>query len=178
MSMYYEVQFIPGTSIEVKVERYKEEIGKPYSKIDLYLCNVSNVDSDVNLKVIDDNEVTIQGNSNQTISNQLTHQQNTNTNPTQNTNIPSLLISQGQQEVRQNPSNDRDGFEDLFPSISFIQSLTGSYVEDVHRLFESSVENEEEQCCSRNINHVIARKVYCPICNNPFNVNTIEDHAD
>ena len=31
------------------------------------------MDSDVNLKVIDDNKVTIHGNSNQTISNQLTH---------------------------------------------------------------------------------------------------------
>ena len=92
------VQFIPGTSVELTVERYKEEIGKPYSKIDLYLCNVSGADSDVNLKVIDDNKVTIHGNSNQTISNQLTHQQHTNTNPTQNTNIPSLLISEGQQQ--------------------------------------------------------------------------------
>ena len=29
------VQFILGTNIEFTVERYKEEIGKPYSKIDL-----------------------------------------------------------------------------------------------------------------------------------------------
>ena len=43
------------------------------------------MDRDVNLKVIDKNKVTIQGNSNQTISNKLTHQQNTNTNPTENT---------------------------------------------------------------------------------------------
>ena len=42
------LQFIPGTNIEFTVERYKKEIGKPYSKIDLYLCNVSNVDNDVN----------------------------------------------------------------------------------------------------------------------------------
>ena len=86
------------------------------------------MDSDVNLKVIDDNNVTIHGNSNQTISDQLTHEQSTNTNPTQNTNIPSLLISKGQQEVRQSPSNDENGFENLFPSINFIQSLTGSDV--------------------------------------------------
>ena len=66
----------------------------------------------------------------------------------------------------------------LFPSINFIQSLTGSYVEDVHRLFESSLKSEEEPCCSRNINPVIERKVYCPICNNPSNVSTIEEHAD
>ena len=45
-------------------ERYKEEIGKSYSKIDLYLCDVSKADSDVNLKVIDDNKDTIYGNLN------------------------------------------------------------------------------------------------------------------
>ena len=45
-------------------ERYKEEIGKSYSEIDLYLCDVSKADSDVNLKVIDDNKDTIHGNSN------------------------------------------------------------------------------------------------------------------
>ena len=118
-------QFIPGTNIEFTVERYKEEIGKPYLKIDSYLCNVSNVDSDVNSKFIDD-KVTIHDNSNQTIFNQLTHEQNTDTNPTQKTNIPSILISEGQQEVRENPSNYENGFENLFPSINFNESLTGS----------------------------------------------------
>ena len=58
------VQFIPGTNIDFAVDRYKEERGKPYSKIDLYLCNVSNVDSNVNLKVIDGNKVRIYDNPN------------------------------------------------------------------------------------------------------------------
>ena len=34
-------------------------------------------------------------------------------------------MPEGQQEVRQNPSNDENAFENLFPSITFIQSLTG-----------------------------------------------------
>ena len=102
------VQFIPGKNTEFPVERYKEKIGKSYSKIDLHFRNVCNVDRDVNLKV---NKVTIHGNSNQTISNQLKHQQSTNTSPTENKKIPSFLVSQGQQEVRQNPSNGEDGFE-------------------------------------------------------------------
>ena len=55
------VQFIPGTNIEFTVEKYNE---------DLYLCNLSIVDS---LKVIGDNKVTIHGNLDQTISDQLTH---------------------------------------------------------------------------------------------------------
>ena len=96
-------------------------------------------------------------------------------------NIPSLLTSEGKQKVRQNPSIYENGFENLFPSINFIQSLQkGSDVEDIPRLFESSFEKEEEPCCSRNINinPVIERKVYCPICNNPFSVSTIEEHVD
>ena len=55
-------KLIPGTSIAFTVEIYKEEIGKSFSKIYLYLCNVGNVDSDVNVKVIDENEVTIHSN--------------------------------------------------------------------------------------------------------------------
>ena len=50
----------------------------------------------------------------------------------------------------------------------------GSYVEDVHGLFESSVEYKEKPCCSRNINPC---NMYCPIWNNPFSVSTIEEHA-
>ena len=63
------VQFISGKKFPV--ERYKETIGKLYSKIDLYLCNVSNVDRDVNLKV---NKVMIHGNSNQAIFNHIKYQ--------------------------------------------------------------------------------------------------------
>ena len=48
----------------------------------------------------------------------------------------------------------------------------------MHRLFESSLKNKEKPCCSRNINPVIERKVYCPIYNNAFSVSTIEEHAD
>ena len=88
------------------------------------------------------------------------------------------MISEGQQEEWQNPSNDENVFENLFPSINFIQSLTGSDVEDEHRLFESSLQNEEEPCCNRNINPVMERKAYLPICNNPFSVSSIEEHAD
>ena len=109
------------------------------------------------IKVIDNNKVKIHSNSNQKTSKKLTDEQKTITNPTQNTNIPSGMLSEGQQEVRQNSSNDENGFENLFPSISFIQSLTRSYVEDVHRLFEFS-DNKEEPCCCRNINTGIERK--------------------
>ena len=76
----------------------------------------------------------------------------------------------------QKPSIDENGFKNLFPSIKFIQPLRGSYVEDVHRLFESSLENQEEPCCSRNINPAIERKVYCLISNNTFSIT--EEHAD
>ena len=80
--------------------------------------------------------------------------------------------------MKQNPSNDENGFKNLFFSIKFIQSLMGSDVEDEHSIFKSSLENEEQPCCSKTVNTVIERKVYCPICNNPFNVRAIEEHED
>ena len=54
------VQFIPGNNKEFTVELYKEEIGKPYSKIDLFLCNVSNVDDAVDRKVVKDKKVSME----------------------------------------------------------------------------------------------------------------------
>ena len=54
------------------------------------------MESDVNLKDIDDNKVTIHGNSNQIISYKLWHEQNTKTNSTQNTNVLSVVVSEGQ----------------------------------------------------------------------------------
>ena len=74
------------------------------------MCNVNNVDRDVNLKA---NKVIIHGYSIQAISHKLKYQQSTNTGPTENKKILSLLISEGQQEVRQNPSIDEDGFENF-----------------------------------------------------------------
>ena len=62
--------------------------------------------------------------------------------------------------MRQNPFSDENGFQNFFLSINYIQYLTGSVVKDVHRLFESSLENEKEPCCSSNINPVIEQKVY------------------
>ena len=52
----------------------------------------------------------------------------------------------------------------------------GSDVEDEHSIFKSSLENDEQPCCSKTVNTVIERKVYCPICNNPFSVRAIEEH--
>ena len=54
------VQFIPGTNKEFTVELYKEEICKPYSKIDLFLCNISNVDDAVDRKVVEDKKYSME----------------------------------------------------------------------------------------------------------------------
>ena len=48
------VQFILGSNKEFTVELYEEELGKLYSKIDLFLCNVSNVDDAVDRRVVED----------------------------------------------------------------------------------------------------------------------------
>ena len=68
---------------EVPSREIKRKNRETVSKIDLYLCNVSNVDRDVNLKV---NKVMIHGN--QAIFNHIKYQQSTNTGPTENKKIP------------------------------------------------------------------------------------------
>ena len=55
------VQFIPGSNKEFTVELYKEEIGKPYSKIDLFLCNVSNVDDAVIARSLKTKKLALKG---------------------------------------------------------------------------------------------------------------------
>ena len=42
----------PGSNEELTVKLYKEELGKPYSKVDLFLCNVSSVEGDAVMQVI------------------------------------------------------------------------------------------------------------------------------
>ena len=34
------VEKIPGTSEKFTVQKYKEELGRPYSRINLYICNM------------------------------------------------------------------------------------------------------------------------------------------
>ena len=91
-------QFIPGSKHEFKVTLYKEELGKPYSQIDLFLCNVSNVDDAVYRKVDEDKKVSIERSF-------------IETSPIFQ---PSNIVA-GQQ--KQNANNDEDEFANIFPSI-------------------------------------------------------------
>ena len=92
-------QFIPGSKHEFKVALYKEELGKPYSQIDLFLCNVSNVDDAVYRKVDEDKKVSIERSF-------------IETSPIFQ---PSNIVA-GQQ--KQNANNDEE-FANIFPSLLF-----------------------------------------------------------
>ena len=54
------VQFIPGSNEESTVELYQEKLGKPYSIIDLFLHNASNVDDEVDRKVVEDKKLSVE----------------------------------------------------------------------------------------------------------------------
>ena len=54
------VLLIPGSNEEFTIELYKEELGKSYLKIDLFLCNVSNVD-DAAISITPQSSYNIQG---------------------------------------------------------------------------------------------------------------------
>ena len=38
------VDVVPGTQHKFTVQKYKDELGRPYSKMDLHLCKVVNVE--------------------------------------------------------------------------------------------------------------------------------------
>ena len=82
------------------MELYKEELGKLYSKIDLFLCNVSNVDDAVDRNVVEDKKVSIERSC-------------IETSPIFQ---PSNIVV-GQQ--KQNANNDKDEFANIFPSLLF-----------------------------------------------------------
>ena len=37
------VEYIPGTNVPFTLQQYKEDLGKPFSKIDLYLCKTYDI---------------------------------------------------------------------------------------------------------------------------------------
>ena len=94
------VQFIPGSNKKFTAELYKEEIGKPYSKIDLFLCNVNNVDDAIDCKVVEDKKVSRERSC-------------IETSPVFK---PSNLVADHQ---KQNAKNDEDEFANILPSVLF-----------------------------------------------------------
>ena len=94
------VQFVPGSNKEFTFELNKEEIGKPYSKIDLFLCNVSNVDDAVDRKIVEDKEVSMERSC-------------IGTSPIYK---PSNIVADHQ---KQTVNNDEGEFANIFPSLLF-----------------------------------------------------------
>ena len=165
------VQFIPGSNKEFTVELYKEEIGKPYSKVDLFLCNVSNVDDTVDRRVVEDKKVSMERSC-------------IGTSPIFK---PSNIVADHQ---KQNANND-DKFANIFPSLLFpstplqnteniqLSSISLQSTDNIQGSLQPPSEYQEEPSCSRDVfGPSNGCKVFCPICNNAFSINTIKEHAD
>ena len=158
------IQFMPGSNEEFTLELYKE-LGKPYLKTDLFLCNVRNVDDAVDRKVINDKKVSIKRSC-------------TEASPIFQ---PSIIVT-GQQ--RQNANNDEDKI--LFPSTPLesteniqLPSASLQSTDNIQGFLQSPSRYQEEHCCSRDFfSSSNGRKIFCPICNNAFSINIIEEHAD
>ena len=46
------VDIVPGKQHKFIVQKYKDELGRPYSKIDLYLCKAGNVEENWTLEIV------------------------------------------------------------------------------------------------------------------------------
>ena len=118
------VEFIPGSNEEFTVEKYKDELGKPYSQVNLYLCNVSIVEN-ADHDSIERNKVT---NVNNELNPPLNSQPGNSEQEKQrqeNSGIPPSRIVRVfqptdtmQVQPQQESYNDSD-FENIFPSLSF-----------------------------------------------------------
>ena len=169
------VQFIPGSNKEFTVELYKEEIGKSYSETDLLLCNVSNLDDGVDRKVVEDKKVSME-------------RSGIGTSPIFK---PSSIVADHQ---NQNANNDEDEFANIFPSLLFpstllqntenvqLSSISLQSTGNIQCFLQPPSGYQEEPSCSRDFfSPSNGRKVFCPICNNAFSINTdlcLEENAD
>ena len=166
------VQFIPGSNKEFTVELYKEEIGKSYSETDLLLCNVSNLDDGVDRKVVEDKKVSME-------------RSGIGTSPIFK---PSSIVADHQ---NQNANNDEDEFANIFPSLLFpstrlqnteniqLSSISLQSADNIQGFSQTPSGYQEEPSCSRDFfSPSNGRKAFCPICNNVFSINTIEEHED
>ena len=166
------VQFIPGSNKEFTVKLYKEEIGKSYSETDLLLCNVSNLDDGVDRKVVEDKNVSME-------------RSGIGTSPIFK---PSSIVADHQ---NQNANNDEDEFANIFPSLLFpstrlqnteniqLSSISLQSTDNIQGFSQPQSGYQEEPSCSRDFfSPSNGRKAFCPICNNVFSINTIEEHED
>ena len=165
------VQFIPGSNKEFTVKLYKEEIGKSYSETDLLLCNVSNLDDGVDGKVVENKKVSME-------------RSGIGTSPIFK---PSSIVADHQ---NQNAKNDEDDFANIFPSLLFpstrlqnteniqLSSISLQSTDNIQGFSQPQSGYQEEPSCSRDFfSPINGRKAFCPICNNVFSINTIEEHA-
>ena len=157
---------------QVNQELDKEEIGKPYSKIDLFLCNVSNVDDAVDRKVVEDKRVNMKRSC-------------IETSPIFK---PSNIVADHQ---KQNANNDEDEFANISPSLLFpsaplqnteniqLSSISLQSTDNIQGFLQPPSGYQEEAFCGRDfLSPSNGRNVFCPICNNASSINTIEEHAD
>ena len=175
------VQFIPGISESFIVEKYKEEfLSKPYSKMDLFLCNISVYGKYSNMKNSKSN-----GSSNQNekkVENNILDKNSHLFEPeipnSHGLSSPEDLLSNSSTTCLPNfkepwfPGSSSSAClptqQELLidlPSISIIIDNTTS---------ADSTPSKDVQQHQQTDNH----KVFCPVCNQQFSVSFIEEHAN
>ena len=92
---------------------------------------------------------------------------------------------------KQNANNDEDEFANIFPSLLFpstllqntenvqLSSISLQSTDNIQGFLQPPSGYQEEPSSSREFfSPSNWRKNFCPICNNAFSINTIEEHAD
>ena len=145
------VDYIPGTDDCFTVEKYKKELAKPYSKIDLYLCKVHDISEQSDAIEFDNNKFT-----NSQISG-IFDDNNTTGLITDfdaflnNSSVYSPLLD------AEFSTKKEKGQQDLLPMDNCASSSTSNHTASAR---------------------VTVHQVFCPICNKKFDTSVIEEHAD
>ena len=127
----------------------------------MFLCNISNVDDAVDRKVVEDKKVSMERSC-------------IGTSPIFK---PSNIVADHQ---KQNANND-DKFANILQNTENIQlsSISLQSTDNIQGSLQPPSKYQEEPSCSRDFFGTSnGYKVFCPICNNAFSINTIEEHAD
>ena len=101
---------------------------------------------------------------------------------------PSNIVADHQ---KQNANNNEDEFANIFPSPLFpstllqnteniqMSSISLQSTANIQGFSQPQSRYQKEPSCSRDFfSPSNGRKVFYPICNNAFSINTIEEHAD
>ena len=172
------LEYILGTSGVFTVEKYKEFLSKPYSKVGLYLCNISNIAVDNSR--INENNVAV-SNKNHDLNTGL---QLPVAHDSLLAGIGSILMSslEDSSRIEEGLSSINGAYDNFALDFSTTSNCSLSNTATERTLADPNLQDNHQRSSTNphNAANVVntEHRVYCPISNNQFPISIIEEHAN